>query len=192
MQYALIAITDKHRCLVDAHELYVLSQNTVQDSDDFSEQNLSYRLLYGVYKPQPEYDFPRGEIRRHINESLDKWLIHIDGTCVINLGIEAIELSDSILLRQCGHCPAPHKSPDVAFAALVKAPSRFVIRNKSRHAGTAFLRWHNRDVLTTLINRMGLFAFTSEEKRFTRPLTAENWRERIDHRRLLREAQALR
>lgn len=192
MQYALMAITETRRCLVDAHELYALSQKIVQDSDDFSEDALSYRLLYGVYKPQPEYDFPRSEIRRHIDESLDKWLIHIDGTRVINLGIEAIELSDSILLRQCGHCPAPHKSPDVAFAALVKAPPRFVVRNRSRHASTVFLRWHNRDVLTTLINRKGLFAFTSEEKRVTRPLTPENWRERIDNPRLLREAQALR
>lgn len=192
MQFAMIAITETRRCLIDVHELYALREGTVQDSDDFREDNLPYRLLYGVYKPQPEYDFPRSEIRRHIDESLDKWLIHIDGTGVMNLGIEVIALSDSILLRQCVHCPKPHKSADVAFAALVKAPPRFVVRNRSRHGKTVFLRWHDRDVLTTLINRKGLFAFTSEEKRVTRPLTPENWRERIDHSRLLREAQALR
>jgi hypothetical protein len=170
MQYTIIAISNKRRSLIGAHELYALSQKTVQASDDFSEHSLTDQFLYGVYNTQPEYDFPRSEIRRNIDESLDIWLIHIDGTRVINPGIEAIELSDSILFRQCSHGPASHERPSVAFSALVKAPPLFGVKTKSHHAGTAFLRWHNHNTLISLINRKGLFAFTCETKHATCPL----------------------
>ncbi len=61
--------------------------------------------------------------------------------------------------------------------------------NRSR---TAYLRWHNMDILTNLINRMGLFAFSAEEKRFKQPLTESNWKERIDYTRAVRVARKVR
>ncbi|RJX65851.1 hypothetical protein DZ860_21060 [Vibrio sinensis] len=195
MQYALLnRYNDNIRPLIDAHEIYALEQGldnlTLLPCDKHYEQSLTRQVVYGVYKPQPDAQFPKSEIKRHIFEALDKWLYHIDGLTVIQLGIEDIELfSDITIMNSCGHCPTPHKSDDIAFAALLLAPTDFNLGTGKTAAKTAFLRWDGVDPLTTLLNRKGLFSLIAPEKRKKTPPTIENWHSFIDTKRAIQYAQ---
>ncbi len=193
MQYALMQLS-KGNVLFDANEIYAFEQGieklTLSPSDDDYEATLQKQVVYGVYLPQTDFKFPRSEVKRHIQECINKWLIHIRGLDVIHLGIEDIEIFyDVVITSHCGHCPKPHATDNIAFAALLTAPKDFTLGNGKTQAKTAYLRWHDIDVLTTLLNRKGLFSLIAAEKRFKTEPTAENWRERIDSRRAIRLAQ---
>lgn len=193
MQYALIQLS-KGTALIDANEIYALEQGvdelTLSPCDDDYETTLHRQVVYGVYLPQTNFHFPRSEIKRHIKECINKWLIHIQRLDVIHLGIEDIEIFyDVVITGNCGHCPKPHVTDHIAFAALLIAPKNFTLGNGKTQAKTAYLRWHNVDVLTTLLNRKGLFSLIAVEKRFKSEPTLENWRERIDSKRTIRLAQ---
>ncbi|TOK17348.1 hypothetical protein CGI23_25445 [Vibrio parahaemolyticus] len=190
MQYVLLPASNDQYFLADCKEIIAIKEGVI-DAPDFDESNLTYRLMYGTYKPQPHAHSSDEKVKAHITEAIDQWLIHIDGKNVIDLGIEGIVISESIIKRQCTELQHPRATQDVAFAALVKAPTSFEIDDKRYQTRTAYLRWDGIDAITTLLNRKGLFAFTSEDKRFTpeEPLTKKNWRLYIDHLRMLKEAR---
>lgn len=195
MQYALLTSNGGNiRPLIDAHEIYALEQGidnlTISPCDEKYENSLKHQVVYGVYKPQPDFHFPKSEIKRHIFECLEKWLFYIDGETVTHIGIEDIELySDVTIMNSCGHCPTPHKSDDIAFAALLLAPDDFNLGTAKTAAKTAYLRWDDIDPLTTLLNRKGLFSFITAEKRKKIQPTIENWRTFIDAERAVKYAQ---
>ncbi|EIA1769352.1 hypothetical protein K6858_004233 [Vibrio parahaemolyticus] len=190
MQYVLLPASDDQYFLADQKEVIAIKEGVI-DAPDFDESNLTYRLVYGAYKPQPHAHYTDEEIRAHMTEAIDQWLIHINGRKVVNLSIEGIVISESVIKRQCTELEHPRATQDVAFAALVKAPESFEIDDKHYQTRTAYLRRDGIDTITTLLNRKGLFAFTSEDKRFTpeEPLTKKNWRLYIDHLRMLKEAR---
>ena len=197
MQYALLNSNkaDDYQFLVDANELHALYAgiDKLQEDEPPQEDNTTpLKIVYGVYKPQPYFNFPKSEIKRHILESLNKWLIHIDGNTVIYLGIEEIECLDITVMTSCGHCPKPHASHDVAFAALIRIPDAIKLGNGKTQAKTAYLKWFDVDTLTTLINRKGLFSFVTAEKRIKKELTLDNWKPFIDYNRAARYAQKFR
>ncbi len=197
MQYALIQVNPDYRALMDANELYFLTEEgryniEMSPHDDDYEASLVQQVVYGVYKPQPHFDFPRSEIKRHILECIDKWMIHLHKSKATHMGIADIELFDATIMRSCGHCPKPHASSDIAFAALVNVPKAFDFGHGQNQAKTAFLKWFNMDLETTLINRKGLFAFIAPERRFKKTPTLENWRTFIDPKRALKYAQRIR
>ncbi len=146
MQYALIEVNPNYHALVDANELYSLTEegrgNIEMSPHDDYEATLERQIVYGVYKPLPHFDFPRSEVKRHIKECVDHWLINLQ-------------------------------------------------KNKDQ-AKTAFLKWANIDLETTLINRKGLFAFVAPERRFKKVLTSDNWRTFIDTKQAVTYAQRLR
>ncbi|EIA1343278.1 hypothetical protein K6689_004284 [Vibrio parahaemolyticus] len=190
MQYVLLPASNDQYFLADQKEVIAIKEGAI-DAPDFDESNLTYRLVYGAYKPQPHAHYTDEEIRAHMTEAIDQWLIHINGRKVVNLSIEGIVISESVIKRQCTELEHPRATQDVAFAALVKAPESFEIDDKHYQTRTAYLRRDGIDTITTLLNRKGLFAFTSEDKRFTpeEPLTKKNWRLYIDHLRMLKEAR---
>ncbi|EHK6028340.1 hypothetical protein IO699_004526 [Vibrio parahaemolyticus] len=190
MQYVLLPASNDQYFLADQKEVIAIKEGAI-DAPDFDESNLTYRLVYGAYKPQPHAHYSDEEIRAHMTEAIDQWLIHINGRKVVNLSIEGIVISESVIKRQCTELEHPRATQDVAFAALVKAPESFEIDDKHYQTRTAYLRRDGIDTITTLLNRKGLFAFTSEDKRFTpeEPLTKKNWRLYIDHLRMLKEAR---
>ncbi|MCD9477095.1 hypothetical protein [Photobacterium phosphoreum] len=199
MQYALLDYSNEHaepyQFLVDANELHALygGPDKLQESEPPQEdESIPFKLVYGVYKPQPFLKFPKNEIKRHILESLNKWLIHLDGNKTIYLGIEDIECLDITVMTSCGHCPKPHVSSDVAFAALIRVPDSITLGNGKTQAKTAYLKWFNQDPLTNLINRKGLFSFVAAEKRIKKELTLDNWKSFIDYKRAVRYAQKFR
>ena len=202
MQYALLCLDntkekqDLYQFLVDANELNALhsgveSLNDIQPSDN-DDENMPLQLIYGVYKAQPFFDFPKSEIKRHILESINNWLVHIDGLNTIYLGIKDIELIDVVMTKSCGHCEKPHASNDVAFAALTHVPENLTLGNGKPQAKTAYLKWLDVDILTTLINRKGLFSFIARERRIKQKITDDNWKQFIDYKRAVRCAQELR
>lgn len=193
MQYALIKLSNG-TALIDANEIYALEQGlehlTESDHDEQYESTLIRQVVYGVYIPQNDFEFPKSEIKRHIEECMNKWLIHIKGTHAIHVGIEDIEpYYDVTITSHCGHCPTPHATNNIAFAALLIAPKDFKLGNGKTQAKTVYLRWHNMDILTTLLNRKGLFSLIASEKRFKSEPTLENWRTYIDPKRAVKYAQ---
>ncbi|HBN6205655.1 TPA: hypothetical protein ACF311_004330 [Vibrio parahaemolyticus] len=197
MQYALIEVNPNYHALVDANELYSLTEEgrgniEMSPHDDDYEATLERQVVYGVYKPQPHFDFPRSEVKRHIKECVDHWLINLQKNKGTHIAIEDIEIFDATIMRNCGHCPKPHVSADMAFAALVKVPKAFDFEHGQNQAKTAFLKWADIDLETTLINRKGLFAFVAPERRFKKAPTSDNWRTFIDTKRAVTYAQRLR
>lgn len=195
MQYALLNYADDYQLLIDANELHALYDGLdklQEDEPPQEDDTIPFKLVYGVYKPQPHFDFPKSEIKRHLLESLNKWLIHLDGNKVIYLGIEDIECLDITVMTSCGHCPKPHASNDIAFAALIRIPDSIKLGNGKTQAKTAYLKWFNVDSLTTLINRKGLFSLIAAEKRVKKELTLDNWKSFIDYNRAARYAQKFR
>lgn len=193
MQYVLIPVAEERYTLVDANELYALhhAKEPLNElpCDDAYEATLERHVVYGAYKPQDHFHFPKSEVKRHMREVIDKWLVHLDGLDVHHLGIEDIEIMDVDIMRSCGHCPKPHLSSDIAFAALVLLPPSLKLGNGKTQAKTAYLKWLDMDVLTTLLNRKGLFSLIAAEKRFKQAPTLENWREFIDPKRAVKYAQ---
>ncbi|CAH1537973.1 conserved hypothetical protein [Vibrio jasicida] len=190
MQYVLLPTSNDQIFLADCKEIIAIKEG-VTDQLRLDESPLTYRLMYGAYKPQTHANYTAEEVKADISEAIGQWLIHIDGKRIIDLSIEAIVVSDSIIKRQCSTLAHPIETQDVAFAALVKAPERFDIDNRHYQTRTAYLRWDGIDAITTLMNRKGLFAFTSEDKRFTpeEPLTKKNWHYYVDHLRMLKDAR---
>ncbi|WP_258070721.1 hypothetical protein [Vibrio jasicida] len=92
-------------------------------------------------------------------------------------------------LNTNGFC-AP-KYSHAFIAALVKVPESFEVDDKHYQTSTAYLRLGDADAISTLRNRKGLFAFTSEGKRERSedPLTEKNWHHHIDHLRMIKEAR---
>ncbi len=193
MQYALFSIRDdQFRPMLDAAEIYPLEMGVDQLIDqeprEDEEANLTLTIVYGTYKPQPDLNFPKSEIKRHILADVNHWLVHLNGLKTVYLAFDDIEpFFDVTLVSGCGHCPKPHATQDVAFAALMRLPKDFVFGKTL--AKTAYLRWHNMDALTNALNRKGLYALIAPERRFTKALTKDNWRERIDQKRAIKYAQ---
>lgn len=178
MQYAFMKITEKYKCLIDANELLTLNS----DITDFKESplddsNFIFKICYGFYYPQLDKKLNLESILNHIEDAKNKWLIHISKNHGTYLGI-----NDLVLFPE--YFKTRQKIP---FAALVSVPPTFQLNIKGQ-AKTAFLKWHNLDIITNLINREGLFALVREEKRNTKNLTIENWKDKIDKERAIRNA----
>lgn len=180
MQYMLLPDKNNHFFLADCKEFIALNEGVT----DTPQQADTLRLVYGVYKPQPNHQYERSEIQQHVNEAVGQWLIHIDNKTIVNIHLEALVISQS------------EQTQEVPFAALLRTPSSFVIDNQSHRAYSAYVRADGEDPISTLIHRKGLFAFVSEESvnedvRLNYPLTHNNWRKQVNHLRLLREAKGV-
>lgn len=201
MQYAIMKLTDDKNVLIDAGELFAF-HGALESNDPSSfvideepnEDLCKLHLVYGIYKPQPDEKFPRSEVIRHAKDAVNKWLVHLDKDKCVYLGIEDIVIHDQPLLKKCNchnSCSKPHKSDDLVFSALLSLPEDVAIGDKSSFALTAFLRYREQmDVLTNMLNRLGLFAFKAEERRYKGELTEDNWKGRIDPKRAYSAAQA--
>ncbi|EGU33967.1 hypothetical protein [Vibrio scophthalmi] len=193
MQYALMKFDDDtFDPLIDANELHALHQGllsiTNNEPTKENEKGLERVIVYGTYMPQPDLKFQRGEIRRQLLDGVGKWLAYINDLEIQYLQIEEIEpFFDVTIMSSCGHCPKPHATANIAFAALVKLPKGFEFH--ATHARSAFERWSHMDILSNVLNRDGLFALIAPEKRFSKALTAQNWRKRIDQPRAIKLAQ---
>lgn len=183
MQYALMKL-DKGKFLIDAHELiyinnYIDSGKIIQDSPPEDEDNLKHKLVYGCYFQQIDRGYTEQDINDQINFAINKWLVHLaDDSKVIYLGIDDIEIIQRNERR-------------LMFAALISAPEEFII-NQKKQAKTVYLRLHNLDLLTNLVNREGLFALGMQESLDESVvLTKENWRQYIDFNKAIKRCSTI-
>lgn len=180
MQYAFLQITDKYKCLVDANELLTLNSNLGEFKENpLDDSSFIFKIFYGAYFPQRDKKLSYQSALEHIDNAKDKWLIHLSKHDGIYMGIkDLVILSDN--------------SNKIPFASLVSVPPSFEL-NKKGQAKTAFLRWHNLDIITNLINRDGLFSFVREERRNMNDiiLTPDNWKTKIDEKRAIKNAASI-
>ncbi|WP_108653172.1 hypothetical protein [Dongshaea marina] len=192
MQYAFMELYEDSDecCLMDAGELDLLRIDIEElDEQVPNEDTMALKLLYGCYKPQSGYEDP-GEIKQDMTRAVNRWLAHFSGDSIQYFGIKAIEPLDVRLMKPCADGQSSHASRDIPFSALVKVPNGVALPSGKR-ALSAFIRLVDCDVVTNLLVRPGLFAFGAEERRYSTPVTEENWRERIDYQRALRVAQKI-
>ncbi len=203
MQYALIKLDQDKHSLVDASEINALESGleSVHDETPENDDHLELRLVYGRYMPNPmTNDSPtKGQSVNNMKEVLNKWMVYLENNHkggkhnLIYLGIEDIKpLPEVALTSNCGHCPEPHATDDIAFAALVAVPPSFEFHSRGSWARSTFLRWHDLDPLTNLINRNGIFALIAEDKSYQTPVTADNWLDRVNPKRAVKVAQRIR
>lgn len=181
MQYALIRLKEK-QFIIDAHELSALDnfRDAIHDVEPKPDENGPLYVAYGVYKPQPGIEWQ--EAMGHLLERQDVWLGHIDGEDCHTLGFHAVEPLP----------PVQHgMSFSIPFAALIHAHPELIEQigdHGTTQAVTAFVRFWNISPADNIINRKGLLAFKGIERRGTTTVTKENWRERIDIERTVRNA----
>lgn len=191
MQYALMKGPEEKSFLIDASELRSFqlaidsknAKNFIMETIP-NENEMRHKIVYGAYKPQ--LDFPRSEINRHIKDAVNVWLAHLSENQCFYLGIEDIIVYDEPIVTRCDHssCKKLHKSKDVAFSALVCLPPTIDVGTKKTRAISAFVRYSQQmDVITNLLNRLGVFAFKAEENRIKTELTIHNWKQYVDHKR---------
>jgi hypothetical protein len=184
VQYALRQISDENLILIDAAEDAVLTEHGDTIVDGKYPADDAFEMIYGVYMPQPGID--RFEAVTNANESIGYWLGAVrETTC------HAIGLEDAVFYApvQIGH------STRVPFAALVciGADALAEVRTDSVRALTCFLRFREQMTpATNILNRRGLFAFKSFDKRLSGILTKNNWKECIDEDRVHRTAAKVR
>lgn len=200
MQYAVMqgAVNpsnpnDVKHFLVDACELYALENpSVVKASVPEGEQNFELKVVYGRYKTNPLHDSVSLKSREnYIHSTLDKWLAYVPPheDEVLFLGFEDIVVNTSVALTtNCGHCPKPHPSDDLVFAALVRVPEGFTLAKNPSRARSAFLFYSDMSLESNIVNRDGLFALISEEKRDKTVPTIDNWKNRVDWKRVVRNA----
>jgi hypothetical protein len=175
MQYALLQVAENYRCLVDANELKALNTGEEHIIERPLDDSLfQLKIFYGCYFRQKDKNYTDSDVLSHIEEAKDKWLIHLSDMTGIYLGIK-----DIIILEK-------DQQNRLAFASLVSVPAEFELNRGN--AKTAFLRWHNTSILTNLLNRDGLFSFISEEKRNIHDLNQQNWKNKVDRERAVKNA----
>lgn len=179
--------------MIDACEISAL-ENTMQSNVPESEKDASLELkvVYGRFKWNPLHDSVPAPVREsYVRSTLNKWLAYVppNEDEVVFLGFEDIEVNTSVALTSnCGHCPTPHPTDDFVFSALVGMPEGFTLNNNPSRARPVFLYYADCDLVSNIINREGLFALVSEEKRFRTAPTKDNWKERIDWKRAVNNA----
>lgn len=172
MQYALLKITDNYNCLIDAHEIMALESKKSIIENELDDSSFKLKILYGFYYQQIDKKFTDSEVSSHINDSINKWLIHLSGLKGIYLGI-----NDILLLKNF--------SNKTAFASLVALPDEFQLKGQVK---TAFVRYHDISIQDNLINRLGLFSFFEEETRNISDLTELNWKNKVDREKVISKA----
>jgi len=194
MQYAVMNAPGNTDLIIDTNELK--SFQMAMESNDPSlfmhedkpdNGTLQYRIVYGVYIPQNS--FSRSDVKHHIKKSVNVWLVHFKKDRCVSMKIEDIIIHNQLFLKSYGH--KHNTTNEVAFSALVKIPNDIEIGSNKTQAVTAFVRYHNAmNPISNLLNRLGIFAFKSEENGLNnRQLTRENWKDFIHESVAIRAAQ---
>lgn len=174
MQYALLEVSKNACVLIDANELQALNSEEPIIENELDESSFKLKIFYGFYYQQIDKKFTDTQVLSHIDDSINKWLIHLSGLKGIYFGIDEI-----MLLKK--------DSNKTAFAALVSVPDEFQLNSKGQ-AKTAFVRYHDLSIQDNLLNRLGLFSFVREEKRNINDLTKLNWKNKVDKERAVKNA----
>lgn len=170
--------------LIDASEDQILLQHGDTIVDGEQPPDDVFELVYGVYMPQPNLEAERA--LADASAATGFWLgAVVDTTC------HAIGLEDAVFYPpvQIGHALR------IPFAGLVciGAEALAEVRTDSARALTCFLRFREQmSPATNILNRPGVFAIKSYDKRVSGMLKKEDWKSRVDEDRVHRTAAKVR
>lgn len=168
MQYAVWQINDDLNVLVDALEVQAIDEYANKEDEilnyDFDEDTSEYSIIHGLVMKNP--DKTLDEVIDEVNMRIDHVYGYIDyenDKCVNHdFGLIDIELDK------------PNEEGNIFFTALIS--SNYTIKNLDIRNKTAFLRYGDLPIPTTIINRTWLLSIQNEKKEFSNELTAENWK----------------
>ncbi|VAW56407.1 hypothetical protein MNBD_GAMMA07-2751 [hydrothermal vent metagenome] len=194
MQYAVMNTPGNAELLIDANELQ--SFQKAMESDDPglymheeipNDNTMVYKIVYGVYIPKS--NFSRTDVKHHINKSINVWLVHFRKDHCLPMKIEDIIIHEQVFLKSYGQ--KINTKNEVAFSALIRIPRNITIGSNQTEAVTAFVRYFNEmNPISNLLNRLGIFAFKSEETSLSNtPLSKDNWKDYIHDGVAIRAAQ---
>ena len=194
MQYAVMNTPGNADLIIDTNELksFQLAMESedpglFMHEDTPDNNDLQYKIVYGVYIPQNS--FSRNDVKHHIEKSINVWLCHFKKDHCVSMIIEDIIIHNQLFLKSYGR--RLNTTNEVAFSALVKMPPDIKIGSHKTQAVTAFVRYHKAmNPISNLLNRLGIFAFKSEETCINnQQLTKQNWKDFIHDGVAIRAAQ---
>jgi hypothetical protein len=187
-QYAIMPLTNGRKIMLDACELQLLDMSAAGSSLPGDKEpteelcNAPASLVYGAFLPAPRLDGSEAMAREHIagceGHSLQVSLVGK----VSFIGLAGITMGPTIRLGSTFRIPiAAYVSSSIPFRT-----------DKRAFAITAYLAHGNLDQTENILNRYGIFALVTHERRF-RPgsITAANWTEFVDDDRMIETASAV-
>lgn len=184
MQYAVWQMPHKEKkldVLVDASELPILDHGEEGVSNFKTPENddhLALKVVYGVLKSNNL----RGlldlkEMQKVIDDHKNKWLVHLKPSEDESKPLEAVYLGfEDMTIFPCGHL----RQGDFAFAALMGLPDGLKFHSEQVWGVTSFLRVHDLDLVTNLINREIVITLIEEELSINSDLTLDNWKDFVN------------
>lgn len=171
MQYAVWEISEDMNVLVDALEAQAIDEYAHKEDEvinyEFNEDTANYSIVSGLVMKNPDKDI--NEVIDEVNMRVDHVYGYIDyenDKCVnYDFGLIDIELE------------APNVQEDIPFTALIS--SNYTINNLDIRNKTAFLRYGDLPIPTTIVNRTWLLSIQNEEKKHSNEITIENWKSYI-------------
>lgn len=179
MQYAVWQMPHSEKdlaVLVDAAELPILDhgEDGVLNADTPSDDDhLKLKLVYGVLMSNNLRGLQNYEGMEHlVDVHQDKWLVHLRPNDDEHKPLEAIYLGfEDMVVLPCERL----REGDFAFAALMGLPDSLELHSDKVWGVTSFLRLHDLDMATNLINREIIISLVEEEV-VDSELTKENWK----------------
>lgn len=167
MQYAVWRITEDMKILVDALEVQAIEDYADKEDEvinyDFDEDTAHYSIIRGLVMKNPNKDLD--EVIDEVNMRIDHvygYIDYEDNRCV-NHDFALIDIK----------LDKPNSQERIPFIALIS--SNYVMDNLNVRNKTAFLRYGNLPIPSTIINRNWLLSIESEETTNSKELTKENW-----------------
>ncbi|MCE5131880.1 hypothetical protein KJB62_10805 [Staphylococcus saprophyticus] len=165
MQYAVWKISEDMHVLVDALEAQAVDEYAHKENEifnyEFTEDKAKYSIIKGNIMKNPDKDLD--EVIDEVNMRIDHVFGYIDyenSKCVNHdFGLIDIKLEE------------PNEKNDIPFAALIS--SNYTMDNLDIRNKTAFLRYGNLPIPTTIINRTWLLSIDDELNK--NEITFENW-----------------
>lgn len=168
MQYAVWEISEDMNVLVDALEAQAIDEYAHKEDEvinyEFNEDTANYSIVSGLVMKNPDKDI--NEVIDEVNMRTDHvfgYIDYEDDKCVNHdFGLIDIKLNE------------PNEKKEIPFKALIS--SNYKMDNLDKRNKTAFLRYSNLPIPTTIVNRTWLLSIEQEQIKNTNELTTENWK----------------
>lgn len=171
MQYAIWEISDDMKVLIDALEVQAVDEYADKEDEiinyEFNEEKSKYKIIHGLVMKNPNKNLD--EVIEEVNMRIDHvfgYIDYEDNKCVnYDFGLIDIKLDK------------PNEQKEIPFTALIS--SNYKMNNLDIRKKTAFLRYGDLPIPTTIINRNWLLSIESEQLTNSNEITIENWQSLI-------------
>lgn len=171
MQYAVWKLSEDMNVLVDALEAQAVDEYAHKEDAvynyEFNEDKAKYSIIKGSVMKNPDKNLD--EVIEEVYMRVDHLFGYIDyenNKCVNHdFGLIDIKLDE------------PTENLEIPFVALIS--TNYTLDNLDIRNKTAFLRYGDLPIPTTIINRAWLLSIENETFRNSNEITIENWKDYI-------------